>query len=84
MVALVLFGGSGRDRGAAITGCCTPAAGRAVDREERELQDKEELERKQEEQEEEEEGEKESWQGGVQDRWFSPKYQQIRAMALGA
>ena len=46
MVALVLFGGSGRDRGAAITGCCTPAAGRAVDREERELQDKEESEKK--------------------------------------
>ena len=38
----------------------------------------------QEEQEEEEEGEKESWQGGVQDRWFSPKYKEIRATALGA
>ena len=49
MLVALLFGGSGRDQGAAITGCCTPAAGRAVDREERELQDKEELEKKQEE-----------------------------------
>ena len=50
--------------------------------EERELQDKEELEKKQEEQEEEEEEEeeKETWQ----ERWFSPKYWEIRATALGA
>ena len=32
MLVALLFGGSGRDQGAAITGCCTPAAGCAVDR----------------------------------------------------
>ena len=50
--SVVVFGRSGRERGAAITGscCCTPAAGCAVDRGggEGELQDKEELEKKQE------------------------------------